>query len=110
MIPFTGFGKLRKLPVTPIIISSVDNNAPDTCAMATDPLGSRLNHYIGAMFQRTKQVSTSTKSIVNDQGQIIFLCKCGNLFKVGNIQPWISDCLQVKCLGIFVNVFYKTLN
>src|SRR5690606_40985009 len=72
VVPFGGLGELWKLAIGPIEISSVDDDTTDGCAMTADPLGGRFHNDIRSMLQRTEQITTGSKGIIDDQRQIMF--------------------------------------
>ena len=62
------------------------------------------------MLDRTKQVTTSTKSVVNDQGQVIFFGQVGKFFKVRNIQAGVTNRFEVNGFRVFINMLYETFH
>jgi len=75
--------------------------------MPIDPFCSRVNNYVCSPFQWFEKITTTTESIVNDQGQVIYFSEVRELCKVRNIQSGITDCFQVDRLCIFIDMFYK---
>src|SRR5262245_19697909 len=109
MIALTGFGKLRELSISPVIVSSVNDHPTDTVAMTPDPFCGRFNDDVGTMFQGTKQIAGGAECIVDDQRQIIFLGEVREFLEIGDIQPGIADGLKVKCLCVLVDMLHETL-
>src|SRR5690606_20601132 len=110
MITFAGFGKLRELTITPVIVTSIHDHATNTGTMAADPFCCRFNYDIGAMFDRAEQVAPGTKAVVNDKSDVVFLCQRGELFDIRNIQAGVADCFQVDGFCVFVDQLYKAFN
>ena len=110
MITFRWFSKLWEFAIGPVIITTINDNTTNAGTMTTDPFRCRLNYNIGALFNWFEIITTSAKSIVNDQWQIIFFCQRNKLFKVRNIQTWVTNCFKKNRFGVFINMWNETFN
>jgi hypothetical protein len=68
--PVVALGRLDKLRepgavLAPIELARVDEDAADGGAVATDPLGRRVDDNVGAMVDGTDEVATSPERVVN---------------------------------------------
>lgn len=50
---------------TPVEFAAVNNDTSNSCAVATDPLGSTVDDNIGTVLDGLAEVSASTESVVN---------------------------------------------
>lgn len=108
MISLTGLGKLWELAaLLPVKLAGIDYDTTNGRAVATDPLGSAVDDNIRTMINRTDDISTSTKRIVDDERNVIVVCHLGNLGEGCDVVLGVSDALYVECLGLFVDCSSK---
>src|SRR5690606_31490603 len=72
--------------------------------MTADPFGCCMHDHICSMFERPEKIATSTKSIINNQGQIMLLCYRGYFVKIGNTEARVADRFYKDCFCFFINL------
>src|SRR5690606_23579401 len=78
----------------------------DGVSMTADPFGSGLYDDIGAVFNRSAEISRRGKRVVDDQRKIMFLCQCAQRLEVRNIEAGVADRFHVKGFRLFVDQFF----
>lgn len=99
VVPFRGFAEHWELAVAPVVVTPVDNHAPHRGAVATDPLGSRVQDHVGSPLDRVEDVTTLTERVVHDQRDVMLACHGGDRFEIGHVVFRVPDGLQVDRLG-----------
>ena len=70
--------------------------------MASDPLGARGSHNIGAEFDGAARKAAHSKG-VDDEGKLVLFADSRDGLKVAHGVAWVGDCLHVDRLCIFVD-------
>lgn len=67
MIAFRGLDKLREAStiLPPVKLATVNDDASDGCAVATNPFGGTVYNDIRTVIDGTSKVPTSTEGVVN---------------------------------------------
>ena len=68
MITFGRLGKAAEPSRRPVEISTVNDYTADRRAVTADPLGSRMNDNVGAVLDRSYNVSSGTECVVYNKG------------------------------------------
>jgi hypothetical protein len=89
--------------LAPVELSRVDNDTSDGCSVATDPFGGRVDDDISAMVDRTDEVTSSTKSVVNNDRNALLVSGLRNSFEVRNVILGVTDTLNINSLCLIVN-------
>lgn len=84
--------------ITPVHITTVDNDTADSGAMATDPFGGTLHHDVGPMLQRLAHIAALPEGVVHNQRHTVLLGNGRELIKVRDIVPRIPDGLDISIL------------
>ena len=71
MIAFRRTVQFWELPVAPVETPAVYNDAPDGCAVAVDPLRSRLHNDVGPPFKRIAQIAATAEGIVDNEWYVM---------------------------------------
>ena len=89
--------------LAPVELARVDNDTANGGAVAANPLGGGVDDNVGAVVDGTDKVTSSTKGVVDDQGDALVVSDLGNSLKVGHVVARVTDALDVDGLGLVVN-------
>lgn len=124
VVSLGGLDHLRETSavLAPVKLARVDNHTSNSCAMAADPLGGRVDDNIGSVVDRAEKEAASTKGVVNlgsavkegvarlgswrcthNKGDASIVGDLCNGLKVGNVETGVTDSLDVNGLGLLVN-------
>ena len=71
--------------------------------MTTNELSGRVNHDVGTVFQRT--VDDGCEGVVNNHGNIVFVCYLCYRLKVEHVRVRVAQCLEIKHLCVWFDGF-----
>ena len=100
--------KFSNLPLLPIVIAAIHDDAADGCAMSADEFGGGVGDDVRAPFKRAEEIRRG-EGIVNEQNEFMFLRDLGNFFERedGNIR--VAQCFAVYDLCVGLNRRFKIL-
>lgn len=109
MVAIRGLDHLREslAVLAPVEAAAVNNNTANSRAVATNPLGRRVDNNVGTVLKRANKVASSAKGVVDDHGHTIVMGNLRNGFKIGDVVAGISDALNVNGLCLVVDELLK---
>src|SRR5688572_19425259 len=110
MISLRRFSKLWEFAICPIIIAAVNDYTTNCCSVTVNPFCSGVYYYIGSPFQWLAQIPTGSKSVINDQREIIVLCKRDEFFKIRNVEAGIANRFEKNRFRVFINMRHKAFH
>ena len=109
MVSFRRLREVREPSIGPVKVSAVNNNTSNSGTMSTNPLGCGMDDNISTMLKGTDQVSTSTESVVNNQGHTGIMGNLGNGSNVGDDVLGVGNGFDENGLGLGVDQLGKGL-
>lgn len=71
--------------------------------MSSNPLGGRVNNDISTVVDWADEITASAEGVVNDQWNACVVGNFGQGLKVWDSVLWITDRLNVECLGLLID-------
>ena len=109
MVAFARVVELREARCvgTPIEFSAINYYSSDCGAMATYPFGCAVDHYVGAVVNRTAEIAARAEGIVDYDRDTVLVCDFCNGFEVWDVIAGVPDGFEVYGFGFFVNESVK---
>mmetsp|Transcript_15493 Transcript_15493/g.18655 ORF Transcript_15493/g.18655 Transcript_15493/m.18655 type:complete len:393 (-) Transcript_15493:96-1274(-) len=98
-----GLGEAWEATRGPVKGSSIHDDTSDGGTVSTDPLGAAFNNDVRSVLQRLTHVTSTSESIVTNQRNLILLRDSAEGLKVGDVELWVTDGLDVDSLGLIVD-------
>ena len=101
-----GLGEAREAVAVghPVKVARIDHDAADRGAMATDKLGERVHHDVGAVLKRTAQDGSGHR-VVHDERHAHGVRGVGPGTKVNHVQRRVAERLHEHRAGVLVGQF-----
>src|SRR5690606_16083644 len=85
------------------VVATVYNDAGNTVAMTTNPLGCRCYDDVRTVLQWFEQITTTTKCVVHNKGKVVFLGNSRDAVEIGNAEAGIAYRFYVNGFGFFID-------
>ena len=102
MITFRGTVYLGELAVAPVVVAAVDYDAAHGGAVAVDPLGGRVDDYVGAPVEGVAEEACGPECVVDDQRHVTAFGQSAESLKVGHVTRGVAHALGIYHFGAVV--------
>ena len=94
MVTRIGFDEPGELPRSlPIESAAVDDNSPDTRAVATKELRRRVDHDVGPVLDRPQEIGGGER-VVHHKRDALLMCDLGDALDIAQVRVRIADALD----------------